>query len=79
MTTDKTSTPKPATTSAVTAPPAPPTPAQVAIATLADFEQHLRAEAGFRGQPGSQLYDCDRIIRLAERYKKAAEKLSVAR
>jgi hypothetical protein len=60
--------------------PAPAeSPAQEAIATLRDMEQHLRAEAGFRGHPGSPVYDCDRIIRLAERCKKAAEKLVVDR
>jgi hypothetical protein len=56
-----------------------PSPAQEAITILADFEQHLRAEAGFRGAPGEQIYDCYRIIRLADRCKKAAEKLSVPR
>jgi hypothetical protein len=53
------------------------TPTQEAIATLRDVEQHLRAEAGFRGQPGSPAYD--NFIRLAERCRKAAEKLAAAR
>lgn len=72
MTTDKTSSPKPVTTSAV----APPTAAQEAIATLNEAEKVLHAEAGFHGQPGSPIYD--NFIRLAERCRKAAAVLRSA-
>jgi hypothetical protein len=54
-------------------------PTECAIECLEESAQVLRAEAGFHGQPGSPVYDCYCIIRLADRCKKAAEKLSVAR
>ena len=70
---------KPVATPVTTVPKSSPTksPTECAIECLEESAQMLRAEAGFHGQPGSPVYD--NFLRLADRCKKAAEKLSVPR
>ncbi len=59
-----------------TAPTAKIQPADEAIAALEEAAKVLAAEAGFHGQPGSQVYD--NLAKLAERCTKAAAALKSA-